>query len=309
MTTASREGLGRDDRSARLEWWLGVGVGVVTLAYLPVLHDLSRAWTNDPEYSHGWFIIPAVAWICWDRRARLPRHLRTSAWGLLLLGLAVAMRLGGRLLNVLPLEQASLIPALLGMAWAIGGRRVLRWAAPMAVLLALMIPLPFFIAVRYAGSLQRIAASGASYVLQSLGIPAYARDKVIQLQGDQIDVAYACSGLQMMIAFLAVTTAIALLTHYRKLGKLLVVASAVPIAILCNILRIAATGVGYRLFEAQEVRLRLHDLGGFVLIFVAVGLVLLELHVFERAFPQPPTGHAETDGGSRRRGRSASVSA
>ena len=90
----------------------------------------------------------------------------------------------------------------------------------------------------------------------------------------------------MIIAFLAVTAAIALLTNYSRLGKFVIMLSAVPIAVICNILRITATGIFCQYFEGAKVRLFFHDFGGYIFVPIAIALAILGIRLFERAFPR-----------------------
>ena len=71
---------------------------VVTLlwAYWTTLADMRQTWATDPRYSHG-YLVPVFALILlWLRRSRLQLDaLNPSWWGLPLLALALALRLGG----------------------------------------------------------------------------------------------------------------------------------------------------------------------------------------------------------------------
>lgn len=215
----------------------------------------------------------------------MPANRGPSFWGLGLLAVGLIAWLAGVLVNIPPVEQFSLLPSLAGLIWSLGGFRLLRWAAPALVYLIFMIPLPYSLAIARAAQLQRLAALAAAYLLQTMDIPAFAEGNLIELEKETLDVAYACSGLQMMIAFLAVTTAIAMLSRYSWLGKVVLILSAVPIAILCNVLRITTTALAYQYLSGDAVRLMFHDLGGLIFIPIAIGLALLEILLFERSFP------------------------
>src|SRR5690606_18752901 len=104
---------------------------------------------------------------------------------------------------------------------------------------------------------------------------AFAEGNIIQTVVGPLDVAYACSGLQMMVAFLAVTYAFAVLSNYPMSGKVAIFLSAIPIAVVCNILRITATGIAYQFFDTENVRRVFHDFGGLLLVPIAISLVFL----------------------------------
>lgn len=253
--------------------------------YLPVFARLVTTWSTDSDYSHGYFVIPIAALLLWNRRDAMPASSGPSLAGLLLLGAGLGAWLTGVIVNIPPVEQFSLLPTLAGVVWVLCGTGRLRWALPAIAYLVFMIPLPYSLAIARAGQLQHVAASSAAYLLQAFGIPALATGNLIELEKETLDVAYACSGLQMMIAFLAVTTAIAMMSNFYWLGKVVLVLSAIPIAIVCNILRITITAIAYQYFSGDAVRLFFHDLGGLIFIPIAIALALLEIYLFEHSFP------------------------
>ncbi len=60
----------------------------------------------------------------------------------------------------------------------------------------------------------------------------------------------------------------------------------ISIAIICNILRIAATGIGYHYFSGESVRLFLHDSAGFIFIPIAIGILVLGIWLYDLTFPR-----------------------
>ncbi|MFO0947401.1 MAG: exosortase/archaeosortase family protein [Planctomycetota bacterium] len=254
--------------------------------YSSVFFRLIHTWTTDPDYSHGFLVLPVALYIAWSRRSSRPALEGPAVGSLGLIGISLVVWLAGVVFNIPPLEEFSLLGSIAGVLWLLGGKKFLVWSLPSVFYLVFMIPLPYTLAVARAAQLQRFAAASAAYLLQACGIPALADGNVIQLERETLDVAYACSGLQMMIAFLAVTTAIAFLSNYRWLGKMLLSLSAIPIAIACNTLRILITAIGFQIFPSEAVRLFVHDFGGLFFIPLAIGLAYLEIHLFERSFPR-----------------------
>ena len=89
-------------------------------AYLPTLQQVWDTWGTDPEYTHGYFVVPLSLCFLWVRRDRLP-ELRTSFLGLLLMAAAAGLRWGaGRF--YFPAIDAWSIPLWLGgIIWATCG--------------------------------------------------------------------------------------------------------------------------------------------------------------------------------------------
>jgi exosortase/archaeosortase family protein len=64
-------------------------------------------------------------------------------------------------------------------------------------------------------------------------------------------------------------------------ARIAVLLSAVPIALIANILRITATAWAYHLLGAARGEKIAHDLAGWAMMPVALALVLIELKVLD----------------------------
>jgi exosortase len=272
--------------SNRRAWVLGsILVAAFVFAFFAPIASMVHTWWSIPDYSHGFFVLPVALYLGWNRRDRLPTRGRPApVIGLTLVALAVGVSLFGTLSHVRPLAQYPIVIAAAGMALVIGGRRLFYWSIPMIAYLLFAIPLPHSLATNLSLPLQHLGARGAAYLLETAGVPALADGTLIELENAQLNVAFACSGLQMIISFGAVCTAIALLSNYSLIGKLLITASAIPIAISCNILRITLISWAHR-YELAPPK-ELHDAGGILIVPVTIGLVFLGMFLFERCFPR-----------------------
>jgi exosortase/archaeosortase family protein len=103
-------------------------------------------------------------------------------------------------------------------------------------------------------------------------------------------VAEACSGLGMLMTFFALATAAALLVRAPLLNRLLLVASAVPIAVFANVARITATGLAYHSGGARSPAARaiMHDLAGWLMMPLAFGLLYLVICFLSHLFIEEP---------------------
>lgn len=254
-------------------------------AYAPTLARLPRIWKTDPQYSHG-YVVPLLALVVlWCRRDRLLVHaLKPSAWGLVFLLAASALRLAGAYLYLPWLDDASLLTALLGTCCLAGGWALLRWASPAIGLLVLLFPLPFSIETALTGPLRRLATGFSTYILQTLGMPAVAEGNVIYIDELKIGVVEACSGLGMLAAFFAISATVALVIRRSLVVKLLVFASAVPIGILMNLFRVTIAGITYRLVGSAAAQTFFHDVAGYLMMPLALALLGFELWFVDRLF-------------------------
>ena len=180
------------------------------------------------------------------------------------------------------LEGLALLPYLGGLALLLGGWRILEWAWPSIAFLAFMIPLPWRVENALGPPLQSIATTVSTYLLQTLGFMAFAEGNVIQLNEARIGVVEACSGLSMLITFIALSTAAALVVKRPLLDRIVLVASSIPVALLANIIRITVTGILHETVGGHVADTFYHDLAGWLMIPLALILYWFEIWILSR---------------------------
>jgi exosortase len=176
----------------------------------------------------------------------------------------------------------ALLPYLCGLTLLVGGLTWLGWAWPSIAFLAFMVPLPWRIETALGPPLQFLATTASTYVLQTVGLMAFAEGNVIQLNDHKIGVVEACNGLSMLMTFVALSTAAALVVKRPLLDRLMLVASSVPVALLANIARITLTGVLHETVGGRVSSTFYHDLAGWVMMPLALAMYWLEIAVVSR---------------------------
>jgi exosortase len=240
-------------------------------------------WSRDPRYAHGYFVPIFSSALLWMRRQRLQGvEVRPSMWGLAALGLGAALQLVGGYYRIESIEGLALLPDLVGICLLVGGWAVLAWAWPAIAFLGFMVPLPWRLETALAAPLQYLATSASTYLLQTLGFMAFAEGNVIQLNQGRIGVVDACCGLSMLITFLALSTAAALVVRRPLLDNVVLVASAVPVALLANVLRIVLAGVLHETVGRHASSTFYHDLAGWVMMSLALALYWAEIWILPR---------------------------
>lgn len=253
-------------------------------------HMVDR-WTHDPQYSHG-FVVPVFALVVlWSRREMLQRLNWKPAWlGLGLLAIGLTIRCIAVQSDIEPLDALSLLPTVFGLALLVGGWSALSWSWPALAFMAFMMPLPFTIESALALPLRRIATEMSTYSLQTLGCPANAEGNIILIEDIRLGVEEACSGLGMLMTFFALATALAMSVNAPLHDRLILIASAIPIAVFVNVVRITATGVAYHLGgkDSPLAQMIYHDLAGWLMMPMALGLLWLELKFLAHLFVAEP---------------------
>ena len=265
-------------------------LAAAAFAFWPTLARLYSKWVDDPQYSHGLLVPLFSVGLLWAKRDRFPAQVRPAPLaGLVLLGLAIAMRVLGGVIYFGWLEAFSLLPFLAGLLLTFGGFGVLKWAGPAVAFLFFMIPMPYRVEIQLGAPLQRVATIASTYVLQTLGQPALADGNMIRMKDVELQIVEACSGLRMLVTFITFSTAVCIVVKKPVSDKLLILLSAIPIALVVNITRIVITGWMYLHVNGHMAHVFFHDLAGWFMMPMALGLLWVELWVLSKLFTQLPT--------------------
>lgn len=273
------------DKNQVNKWLLIVGlVSLVILSYANTLFRISGVW-NDPQYSHGW-LIPILAMILIAMRAvpftQVPVWHHWCGFGLITFG--ILLRIVGTHYVLNTIDNVSIIPTLIGVFVLVGGLPTVIWAGLPLLFLVFMIPLPRLVNDTLPRKLQTVATVGSVLAMQTLGIDVYREGNQIHLvDGMTLNVAEACSGLRMLTIFIALACALAMISTNRPWWeRVMVLASAVPIAVVVNMIRITITGIFYNLGLGDLANHLTHDLAGWVMMPIAIGFLFLGLHILSR---------------------------
>lgn len=256
--------------------------------YWSSLIEIADRWTSDPSYSHGFLVPLFAAYLLWLRRDKINLSaLSPSVWGFGLVGLALGLRLAGAYFHYQWFDHLSFVPCLAGIAWLAGGMAVIRWSWPALAFLLFMIPLPHTVALALSGPMQSFATTSSTFFLQVMGRPALAEGNRILLNDVELGIVEACSGLRMLVVFFALSTAVAMLIQKPLWEKLIIGFSAIPIALVTNILRITLTGLFYDTVGVELADAVVHDLAGWLMMPLGLGFLGLELLLLKHLLIEP----------------------
>ncbi len=262
-------------------WQMAVGavLAAVAFAFHGSLYDLGRLWVTNADYSHGFLVAAFVGYLLWKRRDRFPATVARwpDPWGVPFFAVAAAVYVVADKFNIARewLQGFAVMLALAGVVVMFCGRwRGLGWAWPAFVFLPMTFPLPFRIEQTVSLKLREIATQGANFTFQTFGLPSYAEGNLIVIGETRLEVAAACSGLSMLLVFVALSAAVVFLYTSRPLlDRTFVLAAAVPIAVLCNVVRIVGTGLIYHAGWKGLGDAVVHDLFGWMMMPLALLLM------------------------------------
>src|SRR4051812_41051237 len=70
-------------------YWLTLGSIALAFAFLwaywPTLVEMVGQWIHQPDYSHGFLVIPIALFFLWSKRSQMPGEIYPSIWGVMLL--------------------------------------------------------------------------------------------------------------------------------------------------------------------------------------------------------------------------------
>ena len=266
-------------------WPLSVSFAALAVGLLwvfwPILVAMAERWSNDLRSAHDYLVPMFSLAMLWIRRSQIPgEELQSSRLGLAFIALGAVILLVGGYFRQGMIEGLALLAYLAGVAMVLGGWPALRWSWPSIMFLFFMIPVPWRIENALGPPLQWLATQASTLTLQTLGFMAFTEDNVIQLNDARIGVVEACSGLSMVITFIALSVGMALIVNRPVLDRIVLVLSAIPVALLANIARIILTGVLHETIGGQIADKFYHDFAGWVMIPFAPVLYWCEIWVF-----------------------------
>lgn len=308
--------------------WKPVAIALaLSFLYSAVFVKLGRDWWVDENYSHGLlipFIIGVILWTMRERFARVPLRA-TLRWGGAAILLAVLALWGGTAGAELYMQRLSLVLMLVGIVLYFWGWHVLRLLFVPFLLLVLALPIPAIIFNRIAFPLQLFASQCAVWTMRLFDIPVLRQGNIIELmplgakETKKLQVVEACSGIRSLMTLFTLAVVLAYFTYARSGGDknggsgsspwsrlkefrfwraILLVVSAVPIAILTNAMRVSGTGVLSHYYGTEVADGFFHSFSGWVIYVVAFLLLFAFGWLLDRLASSLGGGNDKGDGGT-----------
>jgi len=265
--------------SERRSWRFTDGMALVSLIALaiaatwPTWSDIFTTSFRNEEQSHV-FLAPIVAaWLFWIRRERL-RFARPH-WnysGTIIVGAGWGLAIFGFSQGFLLFEHFGAILVVVGAAITVLGMSfVLKFLPAFGALLFLM-PVPGRFRQPIAIPLQQVTAQITSFGMELFGAPVARSGNVLVINGHDVAVAEACNGMRMVAALAIVTYAFVYSVPMRQSVRIGLLVFSPIVAIVCNVLRLTPTVLLYGYADTNVADL-FHDLSGWAMLFVALGIL------------------------------------
>jgi exosortase A len=260
----------------------------VVLVFWQVFVRLVDAWIVDGNYSHGFLIIPIALYLVWERRARLAAAVPQPSWmGLAVFAGGILILLAGLWGSELFLSRVALIPVIAGIVWFVLGWNHLKVLAFPIGFLVLMIPIPSIIFNQIAFPLQMFASRVGEWAIRAVGIPVLREGNVLYLAHTTLEVAEACSGIRSLVSLITLGVVYGYFMDPRTWVRVLIVVSAVPVAILANGARVAGTGMAAQWIGKEAAQGFFHEFSGWIVFLFAFVMILTIQQFIVKIAPKP----------------------
>lgn len=313
MTTMQAGGAVRDTRQRSGERPGGGfplrGVDIAALALLGLTfaglffrwfqrqHLLS--WHSLEDWGHAYAVPLISGFLVWRERKRLSTLPVETFWpGLVPVLFGVMSYFFGVVgVHNHMFQGLSLVVTIFGVVLLLTGPRITGAVFPAIAYLAMGITISERIMLEITWPLQQLASQGAWVMLSVIGaVFGFSVDvagttlTVIDSAGDEhpLNVAQACSGMRMVVAFIALGGAVALFACKQWWQRVLLLLLAVPVALLMNVVRVSVLGV-LTIVDPNLAAGEAHTFIGTLLLFPSLGLFLLVVWSLNKIISEPET--------------------
>ena len=194
---------------------------------------------------------------------------RSSPLGFLFLVPALLLVALDAAIRTQMLGAIALVLALPGISLLLlGTQRTRELAFPLALAL-FIVPIPTGMLTPIYSVLRPIAASGTAFVLPLIGLPVARIGTSLAVPGLTVEVADNCGGWSTIQAALITALVLAHFSRSRS-RRVALLLGAIPLALVCNILRVSALVLLAQRYGADLLDTTLHPASGVILFGVVI---------------------------------------
>lgn len=246
--------------------WLIISVLLLCLLYFNTLSWLVNSWIYDPYYSHGFIVLAISGYFAYRQRGM---ELNINDSGLYVVTPSVLIHVLSTLWSIEYLSAVSFITALFGLCWTFYGDQARKLLFPVFFLL-LAVPFPIY---SITNQLEVLSAGASVGLVNLLGVEASHIGAEIHLTTSSFVVGTPCSGIRSIMALLTIAALYAYLINDKMWLKGLLVAIAVPVAFVANVIRITSI-LTIAEFFSRVVALGFFHYASDIMLFV-LGVIML----------------------------------
>jgi len=253
---------------------LGLVAIELLVLFAPTVRFLLERWTVSVWHNaHGMFVPPLAAWLAWQElKTRTAAPVASSAWGFVFLVPALLLHALDAGMHTELLSAVALLMALPGLSLLLLGAERTRAIAFPLFFMVFALPIPLGITETLHLVLRHLTVAAATTLIPYLGISVFTEGTTLHLANGSLQVADACSGFSTLYASMAVATLAAYMAGSTA-RRVLVLATAAPIAIATNVLRVVLLVVLVHGWGPDALHTILHPLSGMMTFALSLPLI------------------------------------
>lgn len=259
--------------------------------------QLEWAVTEQADWGHT-LIVPFIAgyFVYLNRKKLTEKPFRTTWAGLVPMAMGVAVyfeaTVGLRTLQHHNIQGLGVWLTIVGLTILFCGWRAMRWLwFPLVYLLLFGQTISFRLMDMLTFKMQDITALGAYLSLKVAGVDIDRAGNTLHIfhngQMKPLNIATACSGMRMLMAFLALGVAMAYTGLRRPWQRIALVALAVPTSIFVNVLRVVTLGL-LSLLDTEFAAGDFHSFIGLVWLIPAFLIYMGALWIIKHLVIESP---------------------
>jgi exosortase len=156
-----------------------------------------------------------------------------------------------------------------------------------------MVPVPDTVLNLVAFPLQLMATKVSAGLINFCSIPVYREGNMLYFLQTQLEVAEACSGIRSIMSLTMLSVIFAYIATGSRWRQAMLVFSAIPIAMIANIVRVTGTGVLAHFFGDQVARGFLHEFSGIAVFLFGLMALFMEFKLLQRIGTRSSSTHLE----------------
>jgi hypothetical protein len=269
------------------------GAAFIAMFFRWMLKQHEHSSGSLEDWGHA-YVMPLLAgYLIWLKREEISKEEIRPFWPALapfLLGLMCYLFFIVGVANHM-LQGFAMVLTLEAMALLVTGPKVFRHLFLPIAFLIFSITLSEQIMIKVTFQLQLIASKGAWLMLNIIGsIFGFLVDlegNTLSVGGAKLNVAEACSGMRMVVAFYALAAAVGVLGCRHWWQRIALILMAAPVAIFMNVVRVAVLG----LLSLGNVNLaagEAHMLIGTLLLIPSLALFLSVVWTLNKLVDESP---------------------
>jgi exosortase len=250
---------------------IGLSLVLLMVCYSRAISGMINQWMTDEDMGHGFAVPFVMAFIVWFTRNQWQGlKAEPSAWGFLFLAMGAGMQFLSVLGTGLFVGSVGFLISLFGLVVCFGGFPYVKaWGFPL-VLGLFMLPKLAVVYNQTTLPMQLLASRMAAGMLTVSGFGVIREGNILDVGGHRVMVAEACSGIRYLLPLAFMAVLIAYFADRRVWMRAVMAALAMPLAILANAVRVAASAAVPTLAEGTP-----HEMIGLVIFVACLAMLML----------------------------------